>query len=356
MIIQKQEIIIDHADKLSGTALCRKDFCSAIEDEVQGYSIYGIIYNKLSNELIEKIGANIGNFVEKCTSYSKNEKIQNRSKGIGYISGEGTKMGLCFIKNVALSKDKMLQLEGIIKLMRYCTDEQIDSFIQDVTVSEIIAALPIDNERAYTIYTGEPIQTLEEIWRIYYSKDELENIGYLLYFMVRAKCTLEEVKRQVNLMKVLSAIGMQNKISDYEMQYRNNGNKKMYQIYEACSAFQNLKENKVTIDFKYFSKVIKKLSYYTLADCGIHRQGLVIPSRGIDAIIEKDINLGINVVGEAIALAQDIRKSKKQVNDIQDECHKCLVAQGVEGNFISSKIIPAADEICNYYNDMKRGM
>lgn len=348
MIIPESGCVLERTDKLTGTALCRQELG---KKEVEAYSVYGLVAGWITPEVVNSVARNIGALTEQVMSYSNNKKIQSYSNTGGYLASEGTKVGLELIKYLASNADRAFPIKGIIKLMRYCTEEEMGSFIQDVAVSEIIAALPIRNDIGYKIFINSRIDSPDEVMAINYSKKELEHIGLLLYFMVRAKCSVEEIKYKRRLYQSLCVMGVENRMKDYEAKYRDGAKSRATQVFEACAGFQNLKQNKLKIDGRYFSRVVKKMSYYVPQDSGIERQSLVIASQGIDAFIDKDADMAINTIGQAVALFSDAHR--KSVDDIKQDCHKCLVAQGVEGNLVCNEIMPASDEIRKYYDDLE---
>lgn len=351
MIIPKQEIIVERTDKLSGVGLCRKELGNV--REIKEYSKFGLLAHWLTPEVVNQLAANVGGLVQTRASLSQNQQVQNLNELIGYTASEGTKVGLEIIKKIAINADKMIPLKGILQLMRYCSDGETDSFIQNTTVAEIIAALPINNDKAYHIYSHNIIASPEVVSdTINYSYSELENIGFLLYYMVRAKCDLEELKYREHLQRCLRAIGMENKKQDYEIQYRKSAPDKARQIQETCCGFENMRKENMKLNAKYVSKVVKKMSYYMPKDCENQQHMLIIASQGMDAIIDKDPNLGINVLGQAVALVTDTFRCKSEKDDAKEACHSYLVQEGVEGNFISKEIIPASEDIAEYYDDM----
>lgn len=345
------ENVIERTDKLSGASLCRKELCN--KKEINTYSAVGVLSQVITPEVINVLSSNIGALTQKFAASSQKEKIYQYSDLIGYLAGEGAKTGLSIIKKIAVNIDKMIPLKGIIQLMRYCAEEQTGSFIQDTTVAEIIAALPIKNDTGYHIYANKLIESPDEIMKINYSYSELENIGFLLYFMTRAKCSEEEIKKyRPKLLQSLHVINMENKIKDYEIQYRKSARDKAEQIQEACCSFENMQKNNIKINLKYFSKVVKKMSYYMPAGCDIQRQSLIVASQGMEALMNKDLNMGINVAGQAMALVID--SCNKSKDDMKEECHKFLVEkEGIEGNIVSGKIEPASKDIGEYYNDLE---
>ena len=351
-MILPENVVIERTDKLSGAGLCRKELGSI--KEINSYSTVGVLARIINDELINTLSVNIGSLTQKVMGNSQNEKTCQYSDVAGFLAAEGTKSLLELVKKVAVNTDKMIPLKGIIQLMRYCAEEQPGSFIQDTTVAEIIAALPIKNDKGYHIYVNKLIKSPDEIMKINYSDDELENIGFLLYFMTRAMCSKEELKKcRPRLLQSLSVIGMGNRMQDYESQYLKSVKDKTKQIQETCCSFANMQRSNIKINLKYFSKVVRKMSYYMPADCDIQRQSLLVASQGLDALINKDVNMGINVAGQAMALVID-SCDKSREDYMKQECHKYLVnKEGIEGNTVSEKIEPASEDIGRYYNDLK---
>jgi len=349
MIIPEREITIEHADTISGASLCRKELGNI--KKVGAYTRVGLLARFITPEIVNAFSSNVGSLAQNFADNSQNENIQKYSDGMGYLAAEGTKVSLGAIKQLALNTDKMISLKGIIQLMRYCSEGQSDSFIQDTTVAEIIASLPIKNDTAYHIFSDKVIASPRDIMGIQYTYSELESIGFLLYFMVRARCSAEELKYKSRLLESLRFIEMENRMQDYEIQYRSSGQDKAVQIKEACCSFENMRRSNIRINGKYFSKVVKKLSYYMPADCEVQRRSLLVTSQGMDALINRDANLGINAVGQALALITDsCRKSK---DNVEEECHKYLVQkEGIEGNVVSTEIMPASKEIGEYFDDL----
>lgn len=320
------------------------------QSQIQIYSDWGMISEFLDDNLINAISSNVGAVVNTIAMLCQNDKISDKHDAIGYISGEGTKMVLSEIKQFANRLDKTKPIEGIIKMMRYCKNDS-DSTIIDSSVQEIISILPMPNQKLKKIYISKPVDSIYEYSKLNYSKQQRETIGFILYYMLRAAgYNVDNNPRLSECLNVLEVSKYKKEYSDkYFEAALNRGN----QVYlERIVLEQFAEPTKLKgINPRYISKVLNKASYYMPQGYENQSKVMEFASRGIDAILDKDEEAGINVCGEALCFILDSKKSNEK-SDMLEECRSTLVKEhGMAGNDVDKKIIPASQDVRNGYED-----
>ena len=231
-MIRGESVIIENTERFAGSGLMLDE--GRMKDiDLKKYTSWGAVSGILSSDLIQTISSNIGALTE-TYYYVRNqdnptyEEDKDMSKLWGSIAQEGTIITLNLLKSYAERKDKLLPIEGIIKIISYCRDNT-PSFVVDVTVQKLLLTLPLPLEKARKIYYAEQINTLDDIKKISYSYNPCDAIGFLLYYLSRSQSS--EISLNIRLMETLNILGVYNNISDYEERYMDIAKKEAEQVY-----------------------------------------------------------------------------------------------------------------------------
>lgn len=338
LVTQKASSI--NVENIAGAGLAKK-----VAMEEHYYGVLGAVSSILQDDIINSLSANASLITETVSNLWVTKNINNYdptkdySKVIAYLCGEITKVGLCALRNLAIKYDRLKPIEGIIQLMQYCKGENT-SFIMDVTTAELLASLPISNDRAKRIYLDKKISSVDELNNIQYSNDEKRMIGEYLYYMLRAAGKHVDVNTNFN--ECMQFLNMEKNWKEFDDMYYDVATLKKQQVFYAKMLIERFGSvPQIHVNSSYVTNVLRKLSKYMPTEAG--EVYIDFSGRALQSMIDKDAEAGINAFGEAVAFTIASRENRK--DDIKEECRKQMIeGEGMEGN-TADEIIKESEDI-----------
>ena len=349
-MVRRNGGIIEKTEKFAGGGLML-DQRKMKNEGLKNYTTWGAVSDFLSDELIQTISTNIGALTE-TYFYVRNldnqnyEKDKDMSEFWGSLAQESSLIIFNFFKSFAEKKDKLLPIEGMIKIINYCRDNT-PSFVADVTVQKLLLMLPLPLEKSRKIYYEQQIDTLDDIKKIRYSDEQCDAIGFLLYYLTRSQSC--DISYNLRLKETLNVLGVYKNITDYEERYMDIAKKEAEQIFLVNSVVKQFDNpQQMGISPQYLAKVIEKLSCYIPNGYSHAKKVVELGSKGANAILDKDYVSAVNICGESIAIMMD---TPKLSTDISDDDKLELIRRRLISVGVDSKAIDSGDDSIMAYAD-----